>query len=55
MGVSLPDGDLQLGQTATLSLEELIGDYVVGDSYNVVIEAMFSDGTVSSSTVSTMV
>jgi len=49
--VSLPNGELKPGQTISLELEELIEEYIAGGEYNAVIEATFSDGTVSSSTV----
>jgi len=49
--VSLPNGELQPGQTVSLELEELVGEYVVDNTYNVVIEAVFSDGSIYSETV----
>jgi len=54
MDVQLPNGELQPGQTATLSLEGLFGNYVVDNPYNVVIEARFSDDSIYSETVTTV-
>lgn len=47
------DNPLQPGQSATL-IYSPTGTYIVGDSYNVVISAQFSDGSMFTSTTSVM-
>lgn len=47
------DNPLQPGQSATL-IYEPAGVYIVGNSYNVVIEAKFSDGSMFTTTTSVM-
>jgi flagellin-like protein len=50
--VTLPSDILQPGQSASYSASALAKEYVVGNSYNVVINAKFSDGSTFATTTS---
>jgi flagellin-like protein len=47
-----PSNVLQPGQSASYSASALAKEYVVGNNYNVVIEATFSDGSTFATTTS---
>jgi flagellin-like protein len=52
--VTLPAGGLQPGQSVAYSAPSLSGSYTVGNTYTVVIKAMFSDGSTFVTTAGVM-